>query len=593
MCRSQADGGQRCDAAWEHTHQERYNARRRVTRNATKATAARALGDQAAATKYEQLAAAAATEDETLTAQIREHEATHPTPDTTATKCPSCGRFAGTSHHCPSMSEHSTTGTPDSDPPASDAITAPAAGNDAAQTHTPEPSLDYRMEHQAPFNDTDTDDPYYNHIGNLTESFPEDVYDHPDWYGTVDEETLTQLQGARDDPDATVTIYRAVPADHDEINKGDWVTLSREYAENHTYDLESDHKDGTVVSAVVPASHVWTDGNDLAEFGYDGPTHLHHLNTPNPVGHASDSGMSPVTDSPATDPTSEPELVTDTAPAATPVAGAHPLAAKPADPVNFEYIRNTTSLSSNQARNHDFGQDVEPAGRYMTEKWGSSVPEGWETGTVQFTQPLHVNFGGSYTEETNWKQRLSAHYDGKTGQALSEAVRADGYDAIITHDKYGLGEVVDLTGLPSTVGTPTPEEATPRKTRTRKPGTWDRRRKYSSKAAADFGTALQERYGDGVQVWLRGGPDDDSFVSMSKILIPKEKRGQGIGKKIMSDLVSEADRNGWSLSLTPDGEWGSSVTRLRKFYGEFGFVNNKGRNKDFRTQDSMLRRPAD
>lgn len=122
----------------------------------------------------------------------------------------------------------------------------------------------------------------------------------------------------------------------------------------------------------------------------------------------------------------------------------HPLASKPAAPLEVSYIRNPVS-SATHAVNHDFGQDVEPSGRYISQSSGM-VPDGWESGTVRFEKPLHLQFGesGLYTDDDNWKRRLSGHYGGKAGKALSEALRAEGYDGIVTHDKYGTSEIVDL-----------------------------------------------------------------------------------------------------------------------------------------------------
>lgn len=125
----------------------------------------------------------------------------------------------------------------------------------------------------------------------------------------------------------------------------------------------------------------------------------------------------------------------------------HPLSSRPAEPVEMSFIRNPVS-STTHTINHDFGQDVEPSGRYLSES-GGITPDGWESGTVRFEKPLYMEFGesGLYTEDDNWKRRLSGYYGGKTGKALSEAVRADGHDAIITHDKYGTSEIVDLTSI--------------------------------------------------------------------------------------------------------------------------------------------------
>lgn len=132
-------------------------------------------------------------------------------------------------------------------------------------------------------------------------------------------------------------------------------------------------------------------------------------------------------------------------------AGQQGIESAPSEPVNLLYQRNPQSLAGNQARDHDFGQDVEPSGRYMTQRTeGFSAPDGWESGEVRFEKPLHMNWGsGSYSDEDNWKRRLSDHYGGLTGEALSDAVRADGYDAIITHEKIrgndSISEIVDLS----------------------------------------------------------------------------------------------------------------------------------------------------
>ena len=58
----------------------------------------------------------------------------------------------------------------------------------------------------------------------------------------------------------------------------------------------------------------------------------------------------------------------------------------------------------------------------------------------------------------------------------------------------------------------------------------------------------------------------------------------------MEDLIRNADKNGWILTLTPDNSFGGSVLRLKKFYKRFGFKDNKGRNTDFETRESMLRK---
>ena len=126
----------------------------------------------------------------------------------------------------------------------------------------------------------------------------------------------------------------------------------------------------------------------------------------------------------------------------------HPLASKPAAPLDFRFNRNPKSSTAHVKDPKAYGRDVEPAGRYMTERSGDFTPDGWESGTVRFERPLYLDATqDDYGAEDHWKRRLSAHYGGKKGKALSQALRNDGYDAIVTHDKYGVGETIDLTGF--------------------------------------------------------------------------------------------------------------------------------------------------
>jgi len=86
--------------------------------------------------------------------------------------------------------------------------------------------------------------------------------------------------------------------------------------------------------------------------------------------------------------------------------------------------------------------------------------------------------------------------------------------------------------------------------------------------------------------------DASKGYELSRIELPKEVRGQGIGTDIMDDLISGADAEGATISLTPDTSFGgSSVSRLNNFYKQFGFVDNKGKNKNFSTRNTMYRVP--
>ncbi len=99
--------------------------------------------------------------------------------------------------------------------------------------------------------------------------------------------------------------------------------------------------------------------------------------------------------------------------------------------------------------------------------------------------------------------------------------------------------------------------------------------------------ALMEEYGLSDITLSKNG----NYVTLSKVVVAD--KGNGNGTRFMSDLTKIADENGWTLVLTPDKSFGaSSVARLKKFYKRFGFKDNKGRNTDFNTKESMVRTPS-
>jgi GNAT superfamily N-acetyltransferase len=80
-------------------------------------------------------------------------------------------------------------------------------------------------------------------------------------------------------------------------------------------------------------------------------------------------------------------------------------------------------------------------------------------------------------------------------------------------------------------------------------------------------------------------------INLSRIVVPREMRNQGVGTQVMSDLSEYADSLGKRITLTPSSDFGGSVPKLKTFYKELGFVENKGKNKDFSTREAMYREP--
>ena len=81
-------------------------------------------------------------------------------------------------------------------------------------------------------------------------------------------------------------------------------------------------------------------------------------------------------------------------------------------------------------------------------------------------------------------------------------------------------------------------------------------------------------------------------VYISKIVVPKEKRNEGMGTEFMRKMAELADEYGVYLTLSPSNSFGGSESRLKKFYKRFGFRLNKGRKADHRFMYAMVRDPA-
>jgi|LakMenE18May11ns_1017448.scaffolds.fasta_scaffold8831460_1 predicted GNAT family N-acyltransferase len=93
----------------------------------------------------------------------------------------------------------------------------------------------------------------------------------------------------------------------------------------------------------------------------------------------------------------------------------------------------------------------------------------------------------------------------------------------------------------------------------------------------------------GVDVYIHARTDE---LNLSTIKVDKDKRGQGLGTTVMKEILDFAQKHNLRVTLTPSKDLGAtSVGRLVKFYRSFGFVPNKGRNKDYRISDTMIWTP--
>ena len=100
---------------------------------------------------------------------------------------------------------------------------------------------------------------------------------------------------------------------------------------------------------------------------------------------------------------------------------------------------------------------------------------------------------------------------------------------------------------------------------------------------------LKSKYGNEIDK-LHIFEDDDS-IEFNQIVIRKISRNIGIGTGILNTVIEYADRTGKLVTLTPADDYGSNLKRLKKFYQRFGFIFNKGKNRNFKYRDSMIRYP--
>lgn len=146
------------------------------------------------------------------------------------------------------------------------------AGSKAAKAVASEPNqvrglldMSYRSTHLAP-------GPHFGaQLHDLTAIYPSNVYSSNALrlYGSGYPEDKAMFELAnrvRGNPNAEVTMYRAVPKNVKTINSGDWVTLSKNYAQNHGESvLQDDYK---ILSKKVKAQDLWTNADSIQEFGY-------------------------------------------------------------------------------------------------------------------------------------------------------------------------------------------------------------------------------------------------------------------------------------------------------------------------------------
>ena len=109
-------------------------------------------------------------------------------------------------------------------------------------------------------------------------------------------------------------------------------------------------------------------------------------------------------------------------------------------------------------------------------------------------------------------------------------------------------------------------------------------RKYLKEGTLD---SIAQELGIELDIYESG----DNILTLSKIIVPEDLRGQGVGSTAMKKIIQHADQNNKTIALTPSADYGGDKKKLIKFYKQIGFVMNKGKNKNYETQELMFREP--
>ena len=99
---------------------------------------------------------------------------------------------------------------------------------------------------------------------------------------------------------------------------------------------------------------------------------------------------------------------------------------------------------------------------------------------------------------------------------------------------------------------------------------------------------IETKYKDYTQYFFVKETKD--IVSIDNLVIKPEKRNNGIGQNILTDIMKYADVNNKTITLTPTKEFGT-YEQLKSWYKKNDFVENKGKNTDLRISDTMYRTP--
>ena len=111
---------------------------------------------------------------------------------------------------------------------------------------------------------------------------------------------------------------------------------------------------------------------------------------------------------------------------------------------------------------------------------------------------------------------------------------------------------------------------------------------YQQEADISLDAIVQDAKGQGIDLVVS---DKNGIITVHKIVVPEDQRNQGAGTAVMQRLIDHAENSGKAIALTPSDDFDGSKSRLQSWYKQLGFSENKGRNKKFSTQETLVRLP--
>jgi 2'-5' RNA ligase len=187
---------------------------------------------------------------------------------------------------------------------------------------------------------------------------------------------------------------------------------------------------------------------------------------------------------------------------------------------------------------------------------------------VRYRKPVQGKYRGKVTITDDMIKRLNAFYEvssldtyDEPDEESAEIVQNTDYDQYLAGVKNMVHENVKVD-LPSKLSG------------------------YDSLKIMNDGQVVGE-----VGIMDRGIQGGNHYIAIDKIFIDKNFRGKNYANDAMRILFEYADKNNIIVTLTPDNMWGASIPKLKAWYKSLGFVENKGRKKDFQTMQLMYRLP--